>query len=197
MFDNKIRKKFNVKIIAGVDEVGRGCLSGPVVASAVVFNDKVYIPHLKESKSTTPYERIVLFKEILRVADAVSISIVNVTQINKIGLQNSCFVAAKNAVMGLKLQPELVVVDGFYNPLITDVKQLSVIKGDKKSAVVAAASIIAKVVRDKIMTIYHSIVPQYDFLKNKGYPTKYHMLQLTKFGLSELHRCYAYKFCVR
>lgn len=194
LFDKFVREKFKVRVIAGVDEAGRGCICGPVVASSVIFNEKVYLPFLKESKSVSPAKREQLFKEILKLADAVSVSIIHITEINKIGLQKSCQLAIKNAVEKLKIKPDLVIVDGFFNPYITDVKQYSIIKADKKSAVVAAASIVAKVIRDKIMSVYHKIIPEYNLLNNKGYPTKLHIARIRKIGLSELHRYYAYKF---
>ncbi|MDW8055605.1 MAG: ribonuclease HII [Elusimicrobiota bacterium] len=185
-----------MNVIAGVDEVGRGCLSGPVVSAAVVFDETVFIPHLKESKSISPERRKVLFKDIMKLATSVGLSVISVKHINQFGLHRSCQISAAYAVEKLSIKPELVIIDGFYNPYITEVKQYPIEKADEKSAVVAAASIVAKVVRDSIMRIYHNVIPEYDFFNNKGYPTKKHVDSIVKFGLSELHRYFAYKFIV-
>jgi len=193
-FDQKIRKSFNVNLIAGVDEAGRGCICGPLVAAAVVFDENVYIPFLKESKSLSSTQRIHFFKQILSSAKSLAYHIVSVEEINKFGLSKANYLAMKYAVDKLNIKPELVIVDGFYNPYIDKIKQYSLVKADKESAVVAAASIVAKVIRDTIMKIYHYIVPEYDLLNNKGYPTRKHISVISKIGLCELHRCYAYKF---
>ncbi|MCS7228013.1 MAG: ribonuclease HII [Endomicrobia bacterium] len=196
-FDAKIRHKFKANLLAGIDEVGRGCLSGPIVAAAVVFDKNSYIPFLKESKSVSPQKRVFLFKYILSTAIAVSCGIISVGEINKIGINKANYLAMKIALDKLPLKPDLVIIDGFHNPYITDIKQCSFVKADKKSAVVAAASIVAKVIRDIIMKIYHNICPIYDFSTNKGYPTKKHIYTITQVGISELHRFYACKFCVK
>lgn len=197
LFDNKIRKKFgNIELICGVDEVGRGCISGPIVAAAVVFNSKVFIPYLKDSKSLSPSKREKFFKEILLVADDIACGIVSTENINKIGIHKANFLSIKLAIEKLKTEPEVVIIDGYPNPYLNDMDiiQYSVIRGDKKSAVVAAASIIAKVIRDFILGIYHKIVPYYNFKSNKGYPTQEHIFSISQLGISELHRYYAYKF---
>lgn len=192
IFDRKIREKFNVKILAGVDEVGRGCISGPLVAGCVIFDENSYIENLKESKSLSPQKRKKLFKQIFQVARDISICIMSVDAINKIGILKANQIAMKVAVDNLKLKPELVIVDGYINPCIT-LQQYSLIKADKKSACVAAASVIAKVLRDFIMEEYHKIIPIYNFKKNKGYPTKEHIKTILNIGCCELHRYYAYK----
>lgn len=194
LFDEKIKNKFNANLIAGVDEAGRGSISGPLVSAAVVFNKNSYISCLKESKSVSPQQRRLLFQKILSVAEDISCSIISADEINKLGLAKANYLSMKIAVDKLKIKPDLVIVDGFHNPYITDVKQYSLVKADKKSAVVAAASIIAKVLRDCIMKIYHEICPIYDFYNNKGYPTKKHISAISQIGISELHRFYAYKF---
>lgn len=194
MFDTKIRSKFNAELIAGVDEVGRGSLSGPIVSSAVVFDNKAYIAHLKESKSVSPAKRNILFKEIISVAIDISCGIISVDEINKLGITKANHLVMKLAIDKLRIKPDIVIVDGYFNPYITNIKQYNLVKADKKSAVVAAASVIAKVVRDCIMKTYHDIYPCYDFINNKGYPTKKHISAILEIGISELHRFYAYKF---
>ncbi|MCS7231921.1 MAG: ribonuclease HII [Elusimicrobiota bacterium] len=192
-FDEELKKNFNVKFLAGVDEVGRGCLSGPIVSCAVVFSNYSYIPDLKESKSISPQKRIILFKKILKSALDISVSILSVQIINKIGISKANQLVMKYAVDNLSVKPQLVVVDGYRNPYI-DLPQYHLTKADKKSASVAAASIIAKVIRDTIMQKYHFLIPEYNFYKNKGYPTKEHIKAISKIGCCELHRYYAYKF---
>lgn len=196
LFDDKIRKQFNVNLLAGVDEAGRGCISGPIVAAAVVFDTHTYITNLKESKSVSYHKRKELFKQILSSAKSVSCCIAKVEIINKYGIGKANMLVMKHAVEKLTVKPELVIVDGYYNPYIVDVLQCNIIKADKKSAVVAAASIIAKVIRDTIMEIYYKIIPVYCFNKNKGYPTKEHTNIVSQIGISDLHRYYAYKFVV-
>ncbi len=192
-FDNSIRKKFKTENLCGVDEVGRGSIAGPLVAASVVFSSKNYISQLKESKSVCAKKRKILFKEILNTAKDISCCIVSTKCVNKEGLGQANIIALKSAVEKLDTDFRIVVVDGYkINNL--DKKQIPLIKGDQKSAVVAAASIIAKVIRDTIMEFYDKIIPEYNFCKNKGYATKNHRKIVSFLGLSELHRKYAYKF---
>lgn len=193
-FDRKLRKKFKVKLLAGVDEVGRGCLFGPIVAAAVVFDDTVFISSLKDSKLLSYQKRKEIFKEILNKAKDISCSILPVNIINKIGIKKANFLVMKNAVDKLRVKPELVIVDGIFNPYITGIKQYDLIKADKKSAAVAAASVVAKVIRDRIVELYHRFISCYDVFNNKGYATKKHIDAIIKIGVCELHRYYAYKF---
>lgn len=193
LFDSLIRKKFNTKILCGVDEVGRGCIAGPIVAAAVLFSEKTFIPQLKESKSVSPKKREELFIKILSCAEKVSYSVISTKIINKSGLNFANWLAMKSAVEKIDFNFDLVIVDGYKIPDLNK-NQLAIIDGDKKSAVVAAASIIAKVLRDKIMTIYDKFFSGYDFAKHKGYATKFHREIISEIGLSELHRKYAYKF---
>ncbi len=193
LFDNKIRKKFNVELLAGVDEVGRGSIFGPIVSAAVIFDSKNYIHTLKESKSISAETRKELFKEILKQAKDISCSIINTDFINQIGIGKANILAIRNAVFNLKTLPDIVLVDGYSNSEIK-IRQHSIIRGDRKSAVIAAASVIAKVVRDHILDIYHKLIPCYNLCNNKGYPTLQHRKIIFKIGLSELHRYYAYKF---
>ncbi|MEN3013918.1 MAG: ribonuclease HII [Endomicrobiia bacterium] len=192
-FDYSLKEKFNIKILAGVDEAGRGCLSGPIVACAVILNGNSSIENLKDSKTATSKKRILLFKKIILSALDISLSILPVETINKIGLQKANYLVIKNAVDNLLIKPDLVIVDGYRNPYIK-IPQYALIKADLKSASVAAASIVAKVIRDIIMHKYHNIVPEYNFNKNKGYPTKDHIKSILEIGCCELHRYYAYKF---
>jgi ribonuclease HII len=193
LFDSVLRKKYNTKFLCGVDEVGRGCIAGPIVSAAVIFSDKVHIPKLKESKSVSPKKRQKLFIEILSCAEKVSYSIVSAKIINRFGLNYANLLSMKTAVEKIDFGFDIVVVDGYKIPDLTK-EQVAIIGGDKKSAVVAAASIVAKVLRDKIMEFYDKIFDGYYFYKHKGYATEVHRKIVSKIGLSELHRKDAYKF---
>lgn len=193
LFDQNVRKKTKKELLCGVDEVGRGCIAGPLVSAAVVFSSDVYIPQLKESKSVSPKRREKLFKEILSCAKDVSYSIVATQTINYLNVHRANILAMKIAVERVKVDFDIVLVDG-YEILGLNKPQLSIIKADIKSAVVAAASIVAKVIRDRIMVLYDKMFPEYKFLLHKGYATKIHRDIISEVGLSEIHRKYAYKF---
>jgi len=193
LFDEEIRERFKVEFLAGVDEVGRGCVFGPIVAAAVIFDSNVYIPHLKESKSVSFQIRKKLFREIYSQAKDISCSVISIKLINKIGIGKANHLVIKNAVEKLKINPDIIIVDGYPNSYIKN-KQYAIIDGDKKSAVVAAASVIAKVIRDYILSIYHKFISSYDLDNNKGYLTSRHMEEILQIGLSDFHRYYAYKF---
>ena len=193
LFDSILRKKFNTKILCGVDEVGRGCIAGPLVSSAVIFSDKISIPQLKESKSVSPEKRKKLFIKILSCAEKVSYSVISTKTINKLGLNYANWLAMKSAVENIDFIFDIVVVDGYEIPNLNK-QQIAIVGGDKKSAVVAAASIVAKVLRDRIMEFYDKIFNGYCFGKHKGYATEIHRTIVSEIGLSELHRKYAYKF---
>ena len=193
LFDTNLRKKFNTQFLCGVDEVGRGCIAGPIVSAAVIFSDKIFIPQLKESKSVSPTKREALFSKILYCAEKVSYSVVSTKIINKFGINYANWLAMKFAVEKIHFGNEIIVVDGYKIPNLNK-QQVAIVGGDKKSAVVAAASIIAKVLRDRIMVFYDKIFNGYYFSQHKGYATEVHRKIVSKIGLCELHRKYAYKF---
>jgi ribonuclease HII len=193
LFDEEIRKRFKVEFLAGVDEVGRGCVFGPIVAAAVVFDSNVYIPHLKESKSISSKTRKKLFREIYSKAKSVSCSILSIKLINKFGIGKANQLVIEDAVKKLNIEPDIVIVDGYPNPYIKN-KQYAVIDADEKSAVVAAASVVAKVVRDYILDVYYKFISSYDLDNNKGYLTSKHLKEILQIGLCDFHRHYAYKF---
>jgi ribonuclease HII len=193
LFDEEIRKRFKVEFLAGVDEVGRGCVFGPIVAAAVVFDSNVYIPHLKESKSISSKTRKKLFREIYSEAKSVSCSILSIKLINKFGIGKANQLVIEDAVKKLNIEPDIVIVDGYPNPYIKN-KQYAVIDADEKSAVVAAASVVAKVVRDYILDVYYKFISSYDLDNNKGYLTSKHLKEILQIGLCDFHRHYAYKF---
>ncbi len=172
--------------IAGIDEAGRGCLAGPVVAACVSFRDKILIDGIKDSKELTAKQREKLFDEIISNA-FVGIGIIDVALIDKINILEATRLAMKKAYENLGKEVELLLIDAVY---LSDLKvsQRAIIKGDKKSASIASASIIAKVTRDRIMRQYHETYPNYGFKKHKGYATKEHLFALKKFGPCPIHR---------
>ncbi|MGC8657517.1 MAG: ribonuclease HII [Desulfomonilaceae bacterium] len=175
------------KIIAGVDEAGRGPLAGPVVAAAVVLCPDKGIAGLNDSKQLSEPQREKLFSKIQANAKSIGIGIVQPDIIDTVNIYQATRLAMKNAVNDLHLIPEFLLIDG---PLVIDVKmpQQQIIKGDQLSNSIAAASIVAKVTRDRIMVNLHEQFPLYEFKKNKGYGTKQHTVALLKHGPCPAHR---------
>lgn len=171
--------------IAGVDEVGRGPLAGPVVAAACILKGK--INGLSSSKKLSKKARQKLYEIIIKNSDY-AICVVEHNVIDKINILQASFLAMKNAILSLNNIPSLVLVDGCYEIPNLPYKQKAIIKGDEKEEVISAASIIAKVERDRIMEDYDRLFPAYGFAKHKGYPTSYHILALKKYGPCEIHR---------
>jgi ribonuclease HII len=174
-------------IIAGVDEVGRGPLAGPVLASAVVLNPKKKILGLKDSKKLTESNRKQLALAIKQKALCWSIGIASVKEIDTLNILNASLLAMKRAINNLPLKPDTIWIDGNClpdcNPSIK-----TMIKGDDLIPVISAASIVAKVTRDYLMRLFHTKHPQYGFDQNKGYATSFHLMALEKFGYTLLHR---------
>jgi ribonuclease HII len=175
------------RYIAGIDEAGRGPLAGPVVASAVIFDVGYYNPYIKDSKKLSPRKREKLFNEIKKDAISIGIGIVDEEDIDKINILNATIKAMKKALLELSIKPDLLLIDGNI-PLPTDIPQFNIIDGDDKILSISAASIIAKVTRDRIMDEYHKIFPQYNFSSHKGYGTKEHIIALKKYGPCKIHR---------
>jgi ribonuclease HII len=178
-----------VKQIAGIDEAGRGPLAGPVVAAAVILSADSNISGLNDSKLLNPSQREKLFFEINQEARCVSVSIVSSETIDSINILQATRLAMTSAVQDLAPEPELLLIDG---PISLDlaIAQLPIIKGDRLCVSIAAASIIAKVTRDRIMLELHEEFPEYRFDKNKGYGTKEHRLAISKHGPCKAHRKY-------
>lgn len=173
--------------IAGVDEVGRGCLAGPVVAAAVILPLSHTIVGLNDSKLLTPVKREALSKEIYAQAIAIGIGSVPPDTIDEINILEATKLAMKKAAEGLKPQADALLVDGNLPP-ISQLHQISIPKGDRLCQSISAASIVAKVFRDHLMIDYHEIYPQYDFLSNKGYLTPRHLDAIGKYGATPIHR---------
>lgn len=175
-------------LVAGVDEVGRGPLAGPVVAAAVIFPPDVAIPGINDSKKLSAIERIALSAEIEPRARACSIGIVTPGEIDRFNILKASLMAMRRAVEKLSIQPDFLLIDGREKIGQLKIPQRAVIKGDSLSQSIAAASIIAKVARDKMMATLHREFPHFDFVHNQGYGTKSHKEALSKFGPCPEHR---------
>jgi len=174
-------------VICGVDEAGRGPLAGPVFAAAVVFPEDIYIDGLNDSKKLTKRKREAVFEDIMMNAVSFSIARASVEEIEELNILNAALLAMKRAVEGLHIKPDCVLIDGDKLPGL-DITSEAVIKGDSTSASIAAASILAKVTRDREMVHISREYPQYGFEKHKGYGTKKHYEALREHGISPVHR---------
>ncbi|WP_166238014.1 ribonuclease HII [Paenibacillus turpanensis] len=172
--------------IAGVDEVGRGCLFGDVVAAAVILPAGLVLEGVNDSKKLSEKKREQLFETIMEQADAVSIGRVDCSVIDRINIKQASRLAMKKAVEGLRIRPGYLLVDA--EKIDTDIEQLAVIHGDALSQSIAAASIIAKVTRDRLCLQWDAQYPQYGLGSHKGYATKEHRQALLEYGPSPLHR---------
>ncbi len=197
--------------VAGIDEAGRGCLAGPVVAAAVILNPApwskshystgpamldnnayltgsgVTLERVNDSKKLSPKEREECFSVIQKQAKAIGIGLCSAEEIDAANILKASLLAMKRAVEGLNITPDYLFVDGPYS-IDLQIPQACIKGGDGKILSIAAASIIAKVIRDQLMQDYHLLFPMYGFEKNKGYPTKSHKQALSKFGPCYLHR---------
>jgi len=188
----KLLWKKGLKSISGVDEVGRGCLAGPVIAAAVILpaNKKIAkkLEKVNDSKLLKPALRKELFSLIQEHALDYSLGIVSANVIDHINILQATFLAMRRALAGLTVPPEFVLVDGNKKIPRINTEQVAIIKGDSNSLSIAAASILAKVVRDDIMTELANNYPGYFFEKHKGYPTSVHREALQEKGLTDIHR---------
>ena len=184
--ENEIRRLGYVHV-AGVDEVGRGCLAGPVVAGAVVLQPDHYVAGIADSKVLTAADRERLYGEIVSAAVAWHVSIIEPEEIDRINIHRASLKAMSVAVMELVPLPGFVIVDGFRIPELP-IPQRPIVGGDRRSTAIAAASILAKVTRDRLMMELHAADPRYGFDKHKGYATKAHLDAVATFGYSPRHR---------
>ncbi len=173
--------------VAGCDEVGRGCLAGPVVAGAVILDAERYIPRICDSKTVTALERERLYREITRRAVAWAVISVEPEEIDRINIHQASLRAMQRAVLSLTPLPDMVLVDAFRIPDIP-MAQRGVLHGDSRCTAIAAASIVAKVTRDRFMLTLHDRDPRYGFDKHKGYATREHLDAVSRFGYSDAHR---------
>ena len=184
--ENTIRR-LGFNLVAGVDEVGRGCLAGPVVAGAVILNPDRYIPRICDSKTVTALERVRLFEKITRNAIAWGVALADPPEIDTINIHQASLRAMQRAVMKLTPLPDFVLVDAFRVPDLL-MAQRKVVHGDVRCTAIAAASIVAKVTRDRMMLELHAQDPRYGFDRHKGYATRDHLDAVSRFGYSEVHR---------
>jgi len=175
------------QIPAGVDEAGRGPLAGPVVAASVILSKENPIDGLNDSKALTPQKRSLLYDIISEKSVSFAVGIIENDIIDQINILQSTIKAMESSILGLTVKPDLVYIDG-NRPTTLEIRQQTIVKGDTKCQSIAAASIIAKVTRDRIMEKLHEIYPQYGFLKHKGYPTKSHYEAIKMYGPSPVHR---------
>lgn len=185
-FDKSFLTK-KVKHLAGVDEAGRGPLAGPVVAAAVIFDKKTFHEQINDSKKISEPRREELYEWILKNCVAYGIGIIDHKEIDEINILQATLKAMKTAASKLEPKPGLILIDG-NKSFVSDIKSKTVVKGDAKSFSIAAASIIAKVTRDRMMKEYAGKFPNYGWGHNKGYATKEHISAIKKHGATELHR---------
>jgi ribonuclease HII len=173
--------------VAGVDEVGRGCLAGPVVAAAVVLHPSRHIPGVCDSKLVPAEERERLYERILKHAIAWAVAAADPAEIDRINIHQASLRAMQRAILSLVPLPDIVLVDAFRVPELP-MAQRGVVHGDRRCSAIAAASIVAKVTRDRGMLELHGRDPRYGFDRHKGYATADHLQAVARFGYSEVHR---------
>lgn len=184
-FDNAYRKQYD--IVCGCDEAGRGPLAGDVFAAAVIFDKDTVIEGINDSKKLTAKKREELFDDIVEKALDFSIQCATVEEIEKLNILNCAMLAMKRSVEAMKMKPDVCLIDGNKTPKL-ECEAIAVVKGDAKSQAIAAASILAKVARDRYMMDMAKLYPEYQFEKHKGYGTKLHYQMLDKYGESPIHR---------
>lgn len=185
LYERELRNK-GIKLIAGVDEVGRGPLVGPVVSACVVLPDAFSLDGLTDSKQLSEKRREFFYEEIKKQALGIGVGIIDEVKIDEVNIYEATKLAMKDAINNCTIKPEHVLIDAM--PLDIDIPTTSIIKGDLKSITIAAASVIAKVTRDRMLDELDKQYPMYDFKKNKGYPTKKHLEAIKEFGIIKQHR---------
>lgn len=175
-----------IKLIGGIDEVGRGPLIGPVVTACVILPKDYVLEGLTDSKKLSEKKREKFYDILMKDAISIGIGIVDEKEIDKVNIYQATKEAMVQAVDNMKIKPEHILVDAM--PLELDIPTTSIIKGDAKSITIAAASVIAKVTRDRMLDELDKIYPMYDLKHNKGYPTKKHLEAISKYGITKYHR---------
>lgn len=176
------------KLICGIDEAGRGPLAGPVVVAAVIMPKESMIEGVNDSKKVSEKKREILYEQIVKEAISYSVGIIDQKEIDEINILNATKKGLTLAIKELKVRPDRILVDALTKIDTCHIPYTSIIKGDAKSYSIAAASIIAKVTRDRIMREWDEVYPQYGFQKHKGYGTKKHIEAIEEYGLCPLHR---------
>ncbi len=185
--ENEFKAK-GYKFVCGVDEAGRGPLAGPVCAAAVILPESLIIDGLDDSKKLTEKKREALYDVIIEKAMAYSIAFASVEEIEEFNILNATFLAMKRAVEGLNIPADFAIIDGNKIPPELKVPSIAVVKGDSASFSIAAASVLAKVTRDRLMLKFDEQYPEYNFKKHKGYGTKEHIEAIGKYGACKEHR---------
>jgi ribonuclease HII len=195
MININFEKRFitkHIQKIAGVDEAGRGPLAGPVVAACVLFSDKIYkrsnLKEVNDSKKLSEQKRLNIFQEIVGSGLPYGVGVIDSEVIDQVNILNATFLAMRQAIVACQQKIDFVLVDGRQSIPRLNIGQLAIVKGDTKVFTIAAASIIAKVTRDKIMEEYDELYPDYGFCRHKGYGTRDHLKAIMKNGPSSLHR---------
>jgi ribonuclease HII len=185
-FENEARNKGH-QIVAGIDEAGRGPLAGPVVSAAVILHEGVDLPGVNDSKKLTHVQRNRLYDRLYAVAWSIGIGVVDAAEIDRINILQATLRSMAMAVANLNPQPDCLLIDGIFT-LAGRLPQQAIKKGDSLSISIAAASIVAKVTRDRIMTQVDDLFPEFGFSRHKGYPTKTHREAIVRYGCSPIHR---------
>jgi len=185
-FEEEIQAQ-GFRVIAGLDEAGRGPLAGPVVAAAVVLTPTKKMAGIDDSKKLSPEQREKIFSLILQQAAAVGIGVVDAREIDRLNILRASLKAMEQAVQNLPLSPDFLLIDGIHS-LTLPLAQRAIPKGDQRCQSIAAASIVAKVTRDRLMLAYHDEYPQYNFARHKGYGTREHLQAIRQYGCCPLHR---------
>ena len=185
-YENLLKEK-GYKAVCGIDEAGRGPLAGPVFAAAVILPEDLGDLGINDSKKLSEKKRDALFDVIKEKAIAWSVASASEAEIDEINILNATFLAMKRAVEGLSVKPDIALVDGNRKPK-TGIVEITLVKGDAKSISIAAASILAKVSRDRYLLELHEKYPEYQFNKHKGYPTALHYEMIKEHGISPVHR---------
>ncbi len=185
-FEQRLRAQ-GFRVIAGLDEAGRGPWAGPVVAAAVVLPPKKKWMGLDDSKKLSPEQREKIFSLLLKREAAVGVGIVDAAEIDRLNILRASLKAMEQAVSNLPISPEFLLIDGLHS-LTLPLSQQAIPKGDSRCQSIAAASIVAKVTRDRLMMAYHDQYPHYNFAKNKGYGTQEHLQAIRQYGYCPLHR---------
>jgi len=185
-FEKKARDMGH-QIVAGIDEAGRGPLAGPVVSAAVILPDGVDLPGVDDSKKLTPAKRNRLYNRLYSVASAIGIGVVDSAEIDRINILQATLRSMAMAVANLQPRPDHLLIDGIFT-IASELSQQAIKKGDSLSISIAAASIVAKVTRDRIMTQVDTLFPEFGFCRHKGYPTQTHRAAIIRHGCSPIHR---------
>ena len=186
--ENEIYEKEHVEYICGIDEAGRGPLAGPVVVASVIMKPDSFIEGVNDSKKVSEKKREKLYEQIIEEAVSYSVGIIDQNEIDEINILNATKKGLTESIKGLKVKPDRIIVDALDKIDTCGIPYMPIVKGDAKCYSIAAASIIAKVTRDRIMRQWDEVYPMYGFARHKGYGTAAHIAAIKEYGLCPLHR---------